>query len=69
MGKQANIIPPLQIIRNNPLEQLPINYICRFSIIATNFFSSENQLTGFLLRLTLLCQHSKQSTPLYIIFL
>ena len=28
MGKQANIIPPLQIIRNNPLEQLPINYIC-----------------------------------------
>jgi len=23
MGKQANIIPPLQIIRNNPLEQLP----------------------------------------------
>ena len=62
MGKQANIIPPLQIIRNNPLEQLPINYICRF-------FSSENQLAGFLLRLTLLCQHSKQSTPLYIIFL
>ena len=53
MGKQANIIPPLQIIRNNPLEQLPINYICRFSIIATNFFSSENQLAGFLLRLTL----------------
>lgn len=38
MGKQANIIPPLQIIRNYPLEQLPINYICRFSIIATNFF-------------------------------
>lgn len=47
MGKQANIIPPLQIIRNNPLEQLPINYICRFSIIATNFFFFRKSVSRF----------------------